>query len=200
VSQGLGRPLIGLGSDHFGRINTSATCTLISSLLCFFVWIFAARSLAACIVFALVVGGFAGVMWATVAPVCAEVVGLPLIPSALSMTWLVLVLPSTFAEVIGLALREPGTWGYLDVQLFSASLYFGGFLALWALRAWKFQELEMAQLSKQEREAAIRDDGVIGESGPADDQSPSSSTVDDTTTRKKRMSAYLRGAWAIAKV
>ena len=56
-------------------------CTLASGVFCLFLWIFAARSLAGCIVFALLCGSVAGVMWATLAPVCAEVVGLALIPS-----------------------------------------------------------------------------------------------------------------------
>lgn len=48
--------------------------------------------------------------------------------AALSMTWLVLVLPSTFAEVIGLSLRRSGPGGYLDVQLFVGSMYIGAFI------------------------------------------------------------------------
>lgn len=81
VSQGLGRPAIGLSSDSVGRLNIANLSTLLCGLLCMFFWIFAAKSLATCIVFALLAGGVAGVMWATVAPICAEVVGLALIPS-----------------------------------------------------------------------------------------------------------------------
>ena len=66
---------------------------------------------------------FAGALWPTVAPVGAEVVGLNLLPSALSIYWLFLVLPSTFAEVIALELKNPGPDGYLDVQAVAGTLY-----------------------------------------------------------------------------
>jgi MFS family permease len=77
----MGRPIIGLSSDSVGRLNVSSLGTLFCALLSFFMWIFAARSLAACIVFALISGSVAGVMWATVSPVAAEVIGLQMLPS-----------------------------------------------------------------------------------------------------------------------
>lgn len=73
--------MIGLSSDSVGRLNIANLCTLFCGLLCMFVWTFGTKSLAACIVFALLSGCVAGVIWATVAPICAEVVGLALIPS-----------------------------------------------------------------------------------------------------------------------
>ncbi|KAI1813718.1 major facilitator superfamily transporter [Poronia punctata] len=145
LSQGLGRPFIGLSSDSAGRLNIANLCTLWCSILCFFVWTFGARTFAGCVVFALLSGAVAGVMWATVTPVCAEVVGLPLIPAALSLTWLVLVLPSTFAEVIGLSLRKSGPWEYRDVQLYTAAMYLGAFIFGWILRAWKVWDIEQTQ-------------------------------------------------------
>jgi hypothetical protein len=81
VAQGLGRPVIGLSSDAVGRLNIANLSTLWCGLLCLFIWTFGARTLAGCIVFALLSGSVAGVMWATVSPICAEVVGLALIPS-----------------------------------------------------------------------------------------------------------------------
>jgi hypothetical protein len=110
---------------------------------------------------------------------------------ALSITWLVLVLPATFAEVIGLSLRKEGPWGYQDVQLFTAFMYLGAFVFGWILRAWKVWELEQAQLSKEQRELAIRDDGVV----PTElHRQPSRAS----TVKEKVL--YLKGLWAIQRV
>ncbi|KAI1107669.1 MFS general substrate transporter [Jackrogersella minutella] len=161
MAQGIGRPIIGLSSDSVGRLNIANLCTLFCGLLCLFFWIFGTKTMAGCIVFALLCGPVAGVIWATCAPITAEVVGLNLIPSALSLTWLMLVLPSTFAEVIAVSLRRPGPDGYIRVQLFTAFLYIGAFIFGWALRAWKVWELEQARLDKEQRELATRDEGIL---------------------------------------
>ncbi|KAI1182903.1 major facilitator superfamily transporter [Nemania serpens] len=192
LAQGLGRPAIGLSSDAVGRLNIANMGTLLSGLLCLFVWTFGARTFAGCIVFALLSGLVAGVLWATVSPICAEVVGLAMIPSALSVTWLVLVLPATFAEVIGLSLRTSGTWGYRNVQLFTGFLYIGAFLFGWTLRAWKVWELEQAHLDKEQRELAIRDDGVIPSTRLRRHASRAS------TVKEKVL--HLRGLWAAQRV
>ncbi|KAI1081719.1 major facilitator superfamily transporter [Whalleya microplaca] len=192
LAQGLGRITIGLLSDKVGRLNIASFSTMYCGLLCLFVWIFGARNIAGCIVFALLSGSVAGSMWATVAPICAEVVGLALIPSALSMSWLVLVLPATFAEVIGLSLREPGTWGYLHVQLLAGFLYIGASIFCWFLRAWKVWELRVAHLTKERRELAIRDNGVVP---PLElERQPS-----HASTVRKGLS-ILKGFWAVERV
>ena len=80
VSQGLGRPMIGLVSDSFGRINIAAIGTLISAFAALFLWIFAGKAFAGAVVYSLF-GAFAGIIWATVAPLGVEVIGLQLLPS-----------------------------------------------------------------------------------------------------------------------
>lgn len=60
-------------------------------------------------------GVFPGVFWCTAASVGAEVVGIQLLPAALSITWLSLVVPATFAEAIGLSLRKDGINAHIDV-------------------------------------------------------------------------------------
>ncbi|KAI0423756.1 major facilitator superfamily domain-containing protein [Xylaria sp. FL1042] len=192
LAQGLGRPAVGLSSDSVGRLNIANLCTLWCGLLCLFVWMFGARTFAGCLIFALLSGSVAGTMWATVTPICAEVVGLALIPSALSITWLVLVLPATFAEVIGLSLRSPGTWGYRDVQLFTAFMYIGAFIFGWILRAWKVWELERARLDKEHRELAVLDDGVV----PSTELRRHASRA--STVKEKVL--HLRGLWAVQRV
>ena len=86
------------------------------------------------------------------------------------MTWLVLVLPATFAEAVGLSLKNPGSHGYLVNQIFIGIMYTTAFVfgmygspALrrstppffpvchanaeeigWYLRAYKLEELDEA--------------------------------------------------------
>ena len=99
--------------------------------------------------------------WATVGPVGAEVVGLQILPSALSIVWLVLVLPCTFSEPIGLELRADTGNIYLHAQLFAGFNYIGAAICMWFLRAWKIRELEQLADSKQKREQEIRDDDTV---------------------------------------
>lgn len=94
LGQGLGRPLVGVFSDYSGRINIAGFLTFICGLLCLILWIFA-KSFGVLIFFAIIIGTVSGTIWATIAPVMAEVVGLKELPSALSLTWLVLVTPAT---------------------------------------------------------------------------------------------------------
>lgn len=126
MSQGIGRPIIGHFSDSWGRINVAAIGTLISAVASFTLWIFAGPHFGGVIVFALL-GVFTGILWATIGPVSAEVVGLELLPSALSVIWLVLAVPATFAMVIGVSLRVPGPGGYLFVQVFVGLMYLFAF-------------------------------------------------------------------------
>ena len=94
LGQGIGRPAAGIFSDVVGRINVAGLLTFFVGLLCLVVWIFA-KSFGVLVFFAILVGTGAGTFWATVAPVGAEVVGLKELPSALSITWIALVLPVT---------------------------------------------------------------------------------------------------------
>ncbi|KAK8137783.1 hypothetical protein PG984_001163 [Apiospora sp. TS-2023a] len=176
LAQGIGRPLVGLSSDVFGRINACTSATALCGLYCLFIWIFAAKSFAACIVFALLSGTVAGTLWAVVAPVCAEVVGLQLLPSALSISWLVLVIPSTFAEV------------------FIGVMYIGAAFFCWLLRAWKVQELRKAHLNKGERENAVQNDDIVQ---PRHSDSNDSS---DLRPDPPRQIGYFRALFAFEKV
>jgi MFS family permease len=94
LGQTLGRPPIGYFSDTFGRINMAATMTALCGVLILLVWIFA-KSFGVLIFFAIFGGCVAGTFWAIVGPVTAEVLGIVDLPAALSITWLVLVLPTT---------------------------------------------------------------------------------------------------------
>ncbi|KAG4441209.1 hypothetical protein IFR05_003327 [Cadophora sp. M221] len=160
LGQGLGRPFVGYFSDSFGRINMAGTCTFLAGLFCLVIWIFA-KSYGVLIFFSIIVGTVAGTFWTTIGPVGAEVVGIKILPSALSIVWLVLVIPCTFSEPIGLEMRQDSGDIYLHAQLFTGFMYIGAALCMWFLRAWKIQELARLKESKEQRERDIRDDDAV---------------------------------------
>jgi hypothetical protein len=126
--------------------------------------------------------------WATVAPVGAEVVGLQILPSALSIVWLVLVLPCTCLE-----LRTTGGAIYLHAQIFTGFMYIGAALCIWFLRAWKIAELEKITTTKEEREQELRDDDMVPR------ERPDISRNEIKTNVKSRVEAA-RGLWPWQRV
>ncbi|KAF2739914.1 MFS general substrate transporter [Polyplosphaeria fusca] len=151
LGQALGRPPIGYWSDSFGRVNMSATMTFLAGLFCLVIWMFA-KSFGVLIFFAIVGGSVAGTFWATVAPVYTEIMGLVDLPSSLSITWLVLVLPTTFSEAIALEIVKMNGGTYTGAILFAGFMYVGAAGILWMVRAWKIGDLE--------EQAAILDTSV----------------------------------------
>ena len=134
---------------------------MLAGFLCLVVWVLA-KSYGVLIFFALFGGTVAGTFWTVIAPVGAEVVGVQLLPSALSIVWIVLVLPTTFSEPIGLQLRRDSGNIYLDAQLFAGFMYVGGAICMWFVRAWKIAELEKQACSREERDQQVQDDDEIG--------------------------------------
>lgn len=94
LGQGLGRPIVGIFSDAAGRINMAGFLTFVCGLMCLIIWVFA-KSFGVLVFFAILAGTVSGTYWTTIAPVMAEVVGLKDLASALALTWLVLVVPTT---------------------------------------------------------------------------------------------------------
>ncbi|KAL8761269.1 MAG: hypothetical protein Q9184_002592 [Pyrenodesmia sp. 2 TL-2023] len=155
LGQGLGRPCVGIFSDSVGRINIAGFLTFLAGVLCLVIWIFA-KSFGVLVFFAVLVGTTSGTFWTTIAPVGAEVVGLKELPSALSIVWLVLVLPTTFAEPIALELRQETGNIYLHAQIFTGFMYIiAGALCMWLLRAWKIGQLESLAASEGKSSAEI---------------------------------------------
>ncbi|TKA66856.1 hypothetical protein B0A55_10001 [Friedmanniomyces simplex] len=119
----VGRPLIGILSDKSSRLDVAGVLTLVCSLLCFALWI-PAQSFALLAVFPLLAGAVLGVFWMTIGPLCVEVVGLKHLQSLLSLSWMTIILPTTFSEVIALKIRRPGSArSYLYPQLFVGLSY-----------------------------------------------------------------------------
>ncbi|MCJ1308081.1 Tubulin beta chain (Beta tubulin) [Agyrium rufum] len=158
LGQGIGRPFVGMFSDSVGRINIAGFLTFLAGLFSFVIWIFA-KDFGVLIFFALIVGTVAGTFWATIAPVGAEVVGLKELPSALSITWLILVLPTTFSEPIALELRQATGDIYLHAQIFTGFMYVIAAICMWFLRAWKIGDLER-QKSENEKAANGSDEHI----------------------------------------
>ena len=119
----IGRPLTGFLSDRYGRIEVPGILTLMTGVLCFAWWI-PAKSFGSLTGFSIMAGAILGIFWPALGPVATEVVGLKELPSALSLAWTTIVLPTTFSEVIALKLRRPGTnHAYLYPQIFAGLSY-----------------------------------------------------------------------------
>ncbi|UKZ91449.1 uncharacterized protein TrAFT101_006427 [Trichoderma asperellum] len=159
ISQAVGRPLIGLASDRYGRLNVASISTLTAVLSTLLIWTLAGKTFAGTIVYTLF-GAFASNMWTTVTPVGAEVFGLRSLPSALSVFWLILVLPTTFAMPIALSLKDKGSRPYLGVQLFTGFSYLVAFISIWLLRALKLYRMHSVQSPRQEGELTQIDVGM----------------------------------------
>ncbi|KAL8712268.1 MAG: hypothetical protein Q9220_003419 [cf. Caloplaca sp. 1 TL-2023] len=159
LGQGIGRPCVGIFSDKAGRINIAGFLTFIAGLFCLVIWIFA-KSFGVLVFFSIIVGLVSGTFWTTIAPVGAEVVGLKELPSALSIVWLVLALPTTFAEPIALELRQKSGNIYLHAQVFTGLMYIAAALCMWFLRAWKIGQIE-SDAALEEKPAKEVDTTVI---------------------------------------
>ncbi|KAK2760834.1 hypothetical protein FQN54_002073 [Arachnomyces sp. PD_36] len=168
LGQALGRPLVGVASDRFGRLNVSTFLTFICGVFSLVIWIFA-RSMGVLCFFAILIGTVAGTLWATAAPVCAEVIGLKDLPSGLSLMWLVLVIPGTIAEPIALLLRDESNKDniYLNAQLLTGFTYIGGAICLWIVRGWKVGDRERMQREEEAAASAAANNSTMVESHPA---------------------------------
>jgi MFS family permease len=76
VGTAIGRPFVGVLSDHFGRMTVASLLTASNALLIYAIWI-PAQSYGVLIFFALVVGATSGVYWGVcespfTAPICAN--------------------------------------------------------------------------------------------------------------------------------
>lgn len=133
----IGRPFVGLGSDHFGRMETAGVLTLICGIMCFAIWL-PATSYGVTILFVIVGGAIIGVFWMTIGPLCVEVAGLAELASLLSLSWISVILPTTFAEVVALELRRPGSGHeYLYPQVFAGAAYVVASGCMFELRRFK---------------------------------------------------------------
>ena len=199
LGQAIGRPIIGLSSDRYGRLNVAVICTLACGLCCFAFWIpaeAAPSKMGLLIFFAIVGGGFAGTFWCTIAAVGAEVVGLKDLPTALSMTWVLMVPPTTVAEPIALELRKShGNYIFLNAQIFTAMMYVGGALSLWVVRGWKVGEIEELERRLQAKGVSGKDLKNIEKQAIRDEDQAVSSSAATPTGWQLRDLARRMWAW-----
>ncbi|KIW79302.1 hypothetical protein Z517_05914 [Fonsecaea pedrosoi CBS 271.37] len=141
VGTAFGRPFIGVLSDRFGRMTIACVLTASNTLLSYAIWI-PANSYGVLIFFALTVGATSGVYWGTIAPLCAEVVELKELPSALSLMWVTVSMPALFSEAIALEIRRPhSSRPYLWPQIYTGLVFLiaGGFMFELRRQKWGFR-------------------------------------------------------------
>jgi len=121
-----GRIIAGQVADMVGPINILISFNMMAGLLCLIVWL-PARSLGVMMVFALFWGFFSPVYWALSVPTAAKIVGLQKLSAAVSIGFLVNVIPPIFAAPIGsmiiartasnanISQNSPGAYGGLIV-------------------------------------------------------------------------------------
>lgn len=105
AGQMFGRPLVGLGLDYAGRINTTIIIHFLSGLSCFAFWL-PARSFGLLIVFAVTIGGLGGTIWGATPPIAQSVIGTQHLASALGMYWVIVAAPACLANPIAIALLD----------------------------------------------------------------------------------------------
>ena len=137
---GVGRPFVGYFSDAWGRINMAAVCTALCGLFCLTIWL-PAQTYGVLILFALLAGTVVGTFWCTVTAVTTEIVGLKRLPSTFGIICMALVLPTTFAEPLGLQIVSGA--GYATSQAFVGIAFLLAAACVWLLRSWKIAEIEM---------------------------------------------------------
>ncbi|EUC40116.1 hypothetical protein COCMIDRAFT_109615 [Bipolaris oryzae ATCC 44560] len=94
IGTAVGRPVIGILSDRWSRIDTAGVLTLLCGLSCFAFWL-PATTFALTVFFSIVCGAIVGVFWMTIGPLCVEVAGLKNLQSLLSLSWAAVVIPTT---------------------------------------------------------------------------------------------------------
>ncbi|KAI4923027.1 uncharacterized protein J4E92_007778, partial [Alternaria infectoria] len=94
VGTAVGRPIIGILSDRWSRIDTAGALTLLCGISCFAFWL-PATSYALTVFFAILCGAIVGVFWMTIGPLCVEVAGIKNLQSLLSLSWAAVIIPAT---------------------------------------------------------------------------------------------------------
>ena len=178
LGQGLGRPVVGIISDRYGRITMATIFSVLCGIFCFAIWIPSLNMGVLCF-FAIAVGTVAGTFWTTIPPVCAEIIGMQNLPSGLSIIWLVMVMPTTVAEPIAVVLKDDSKneWIYLYAQIFTGVVYVAGALCLWVVRGWKVgdneriaREERIAEAARVSRSMMQQNTHAAATSGPSDEK------------------------------
>ncbi|WRT67573.1 uncharacterized protein IL334_004545 [Kwoniella shivajii] len=133
AGQMIGRPIWGYFLDTGGRINLTMICYIICGISSLAIWL-PAKSFGVLIFFALVQGMTGGTIWSAATPVVAKVVGVKDLASALSIFWLILVIPALVGQPIAIALLDYSVshLGRSGAEAYYISIGFCGGMALFA--------------------------------------------------------------------
>lgn len=147
--QVVGRPLMGTLGDSFGRTNAAMVVCAYLGVLCTAYWI-NARSYAALMVLAGIMGGFTGVGSTMVQSIASDVLKFQGHPEDLPAAWgglnIIVSLFALPAEVIALKLQtKSGVHQYRHAQIFAGCCFFAGVLLLVANREWLVKQTFLAR-------------------------------------------------------
>lgn len=142
LGQFIGRPLLGLVADSFGRINlTVFVC--IFNMITFFAWWINAVSYGSLLSYGFVSGITMGIGSLMVQPLTADSISKPSkFPAAYSLVNIFVGLIAFVCEVIPLALREPDSkMPYLHSQIYGGCCILMSILIICIFREWKLRKL-----------------------------------------------------------
>ncbi|CAM9017879.1 unnamed protein product [Wickerhamomyces anomalus] len=143
LSQAVGRPLMGVFSELFGRVNFTMFATLYSLVLIFVFWI-NLKNYSSLIVFAIMLGLLFGIGSVNVVPLVVDVVGLNSFAAGLGWANTFTGTMSLIAEVIALNLRDytlTKHTPYFYCQIFVGCMYFLALISLIPYRQWKVKRM-----------------------------------------------------------
>lgn len=154
VGSVFGRPVVGKFSDILGPITVTCAAYFLSAVFVFALWV-PARHYAMIIVFCIVQGSIMGLIFATIAPICAKLFGLKRVNVSFGMLWIFLAIAGIASPVIGLSLKKGGTAytgsdQYLYCSIFSGASFLACGFTLLIMRGYVIYRQQMAQLDADE--------------------------------------------------
>lgn len=146
IAQTVGRPILGIMSDQWGRANVSITVSAFLGIICLVWWIFI-KTYPDLIIFGLAAGFLMGINWVNFSPLSADVVGGgDDLLAAISMLTLFGGMPQVVAEIIGLQLKRPKlSQPFLYCQILVGAACIVSALTLLPFREWKVYHLLSAR-------------------------------------------------------
>lgn len=154
VAQTVGRPVLGLISDKYGRINITVICTLLIAIFVFFFWIFI-TTYGELIAFAFITGFLLGVNWVNFAPMTADIVGGGGVDlnHAISIEMFTGGMPLIIAELVGLKLKRPN----MNKQFLYCQILVGISCVISAIVLMPFREWKVKRILSARRKLIIDD-------------------------------------------
>lgn len=156
----IGRPIVGLVADKYGVTNITFYCYLVSGILCLAMWI-PARNFATVLIFGLIIGGIMGVIFSTVGPILAKLVGISKMNVSVSMLWILVAASGLTSPIIGVAASKGDEGGVVDPTKYLYCILFAGLsflvsaLNLFLLRGYILARDEILNSNLEEKDTTI---------------------------------------------